>query len=146
MSVKSSGRVNLMCWSMMLHNNLMLHILRPSLLIPLYPSLCLSLPRISHLPSQSPNIASFRTIKRVQKDVPPQPHQTPTRASRDSISWGLGSITRSQPTRIWKFDSCVVYTASDPVVDVIPIFYPDKVCSPPDFRDVFSHMIWSLRS
>jgi len=33
--------------------------------------------------------------------------------------------------------------ASDPVVDVILIFYPDKVCSPPDFRDVFSHMIWS---
>jgi len=28
---------------------LMLHILRPSLLIPLYPSLRLSLPRISHL-------------------------------------------------------------------------------------------------
>jgi len=34
--------------------------------------------------------------------------------------------------------------ASDPVVDVIPIFYPDKVCSPPNFHDVFSHMIWSL--
>jgi len=34
--------------------------------------------------------------------------------------------------------------ASDPVVDVIPIFYPDKAHSPPNFCDVFSHMIWSL--
>jgi len=31
--------------------------------------------------------------------------------------------------------------AGDPNVVVIPCFYPDKVCSPPDFRDVLSQMI-----
>jgi len=36
----------------------------------------------------------------------------------------------------WKFDSCVIHLAGDPVVVVILIFHPDKVCSPPDFRDV----------
>jgi len=49
---------------------LMLHILRPSLLIPLYPSLHLSLPHILHLPSQSPILHPLGPSNKFQKDVP----------------------------------------------------------------------------
>jgi len=125
---------------------LMLHILCPSLLIPLYPSLRLSLPRISHLPSQSPILHPLGPSNEFRKMSHHSHIKLPTRASRDSISWGLGIYHKISADSHWKFDSCVVHTASDPVVDVIPIFYPDKACSPPNFHDVFSHMIWSLRS
>src|SRR5882724_11459622 len=52
---------------------LMLHILHPSLLIPLslpYTFLSLASPLYLTSPFPVTNIASFRTIERVQKDVP----------------------------------------------------------------------------
>jgi len=70
LSVKSSEGWNLMCWSMMLHNQSWCSIS----FIPHYsfffslPSACLSLASRISLPVT--NIASFRTIERVQKDVP----------------------------------------------------------------------------
>jgi len=80
MSVKSSEGWNLMCWSMMLHNQSWSSIS----FIPHY-SFHLSLP-YTFLSLASPfpvtNIASFRTIKRVQKECPHHSHiKLPTRSS-----------------------------------------------------------------
>src|SRR5882724_13573096 len=57
---------------------LMLHILCPSLLIPLSLSLHLPLPCILHLPSQSPILHPLGPLNKFRKMSPPQPHQLPT--------------------------------------------------------------------
>ena len=98
MSIKSSEGWNLMWWSMMLHNQSWCSISffpHYSFHLALF-NTCLSLTS----PFSVTNIASSRTIKRVQKDVPT------TAASNslleqvsDSISWGLESTTRPQSTR-----------------------------------------------
>src|SRR5882724_72516 len=56
---------------------LMLHILHPSLLIPLFPSLHLLLPCISHLPFQSPISHPLGLSNKFRKMSPPKSHQTP---------------------------------------------------------------------
>jgi len=92
----------------------------------------------SHLASSFPvtNIASIRTIERVQKDVPT------TVASNSLLEQVVIAYLRVRiyhkisADSHWKFDSCVVHTASDPVVDVIPISTLIKRV-PSDFRDVF---------
>ena len=116
----------------------MFHILCPSLLILLIPSLCLSL--IS-LPSHQ-----YCILHDCQMTLERSPHQShiklPTPSSHDKTSWGLGSITRPQST--WVVNSTVVHPASDPVVVLISCFYLDKVCSPPYYHDVLSQLKWSL--
>jgi len=77
MSVKSSEGWNLMCWSMMLHNQSWCSIS----FIPHY-SFLLSFPPlvspcISHLPSQSPILHPLGPLNEFRKMSPPQPHQTP---------------------------------------------------------------------
>jgi len=55
--------------------------------------------------------------------------------------------TSPSPNRVnlsQELDSCVVHQAGDPIVVMIPCFYPDKACSSPDYCDVLSQMIWSL--
>jgi len=95
LSVKSSEGWNLMCWSMMLHTNLDAHILVPHFsFLFILPSACLSLAS-RHLPS-STNIDPLGPLNEFRKMSHHSRIKLPTWASRDSISWGLGSITRSR--------------------------------------------------
>jgi len=100
MSIKSSEGWNLMCWFDDVHNQSWCSIS----FVPHY-SFHIALPTLSsplHLtsPSQSPILHPLDHWM-IQKDVPtPKSHQCPTQSSCDSMSWGLGSITRSWPTRI----------------------------------------------
>jgi len=110
MSVKSSEGCETWCvdWMMLAQPILMLHILRPHFsFLFILPSACLFL----HLASsfQSPILHPLGPSNG-QKDVPTQSHQLPTRASRDSISWGL-DLSQDLGWLAWKFDSCVVHTA-----------------------------------
>src|SRR5882724_6580737 len=45
-----------------------------------------------------------------------------------------------------ELDSCVVHLAGDPVLVMISCLYPDKLCSPSYYHNVFSQMKWSLGS
>jgi len=61
----------------------------------------------------------------------------PTRASHDSNILRVRIYHRSRPTQIENSTPVWSIWQVIPVVDVILIFYPDKVAFPPDFCDVF---------
>jgi len=111
------------------------------------PSACLSLASHIFLPSHQywhpwDHLTS-------QKDVPPQPHQTPY-SSKVMIAYLEVRIYHKNLGQLaLKFDSCVVHTASDPVVDVIRSFYPDKahplptsVMSSPTWYGLWGRRTW----
>ena len=69
------------------------------------------------------NITSFRTVKWVWKDVP-------TKGASNSLLDQVMRIRVYHKTLVnlsWELDSCVILSAGDPIVVIIPSFYPDKV-------------------
>jgi len=120
--------------------NLMFHILCPSLLILLRSSLHSPLPHISfpvtisHPSGPSNKFGKMSHHSHIK---------LPTQPSRDSISWGLGSITRILVKSSWELDSWVVHSAVDPIVVLSCASYLDKVCSPPNYFDILSNYMVS---